>query len=294
MKPPKFAYHAPATVEEALGLLAEHGDDAKVLAGGQSLMPLLSLRLARPEALIDLGGIASLSHIGVDDDVVTIGAMVTERDAERSDIVTRHLPLLAEALPHIGHVAIRNRGTVGGSIVHADAAAEIPAVMVALDASVTVVGPGGERTISAADLFQGHYTTAIEDDEILVDVRIPVTPPSTGSAFVEVARRHGDFALVGVAATVAIDGGLASDCRITLSGVGDRPIRATEAEAALVGKALSDETIALAASAAVAGLHPSSDVHGSATYRKHLAGVLVARALTTAAARATASQGATR
>jgi carbon-monoxide dehydrogenase medium subunit len=287
VKTPAFEYHAPDTLEEALALLAEHGDEAKVLAGGQSLVPLLAMRLARPSQLVDINGIAALGSVGTANGGIGVGAIVRERDAERSAEVAARVPLLAEALPFIGHVAIRNRGTIGGSLAHADASAELPCVAVATEASVVVRSAArGERTLAAEGFLAGHFTHAMDDDECLVEVRFPTTPAGAGWSFQEVARRHGDFALVGVGAMVRLDGGAIAEARIALMGVADRAVRARAAEAALVGAAPGPETFAAAAQDAVADLEPASDVHGSAAFRKHLAGVTVRRALTTAAERA--------
>jgi carbon-monoxide dehydrogenase medium subunit len=287
LKTPRFEYYAPDTVDEALSLLAEHGDEAKVVAGGQSLVPMLAMRLARPEHLIDINRITTLSSMEERDGAIAFGAIVRERAAERSTLVQEKLPLLAEALPLVGHVAIRNRGTIGGTIAHADASGEVPAVALALDGEVLVRSARGERTIPAAEFFQGHFTTAMDDDELLIEVRLPVTPAGAGWAFQEVARRHGDFALVGVGAMVRLDGaGAIAESRICLMGVDSTPVRATAAEAALAGATPSLDTFTAAAKAAIADLEPASDVHGSAEFRSHLAGVTVRRALTTAAERA--------
>ena len=229
MKPPPFAYFAPTSVQEAAQLLAEHGDDAKVLAGGQSLIPLLSLRLARPAVLVDLNGVDELSFIDANGST-TIGAMTRHRTVERSAVVAVNVPLLAAAVPYIGHAAIRTRGTVGGSLSHADPAAELPAVALALDATfVARSAKGGEREIAAVDFFAGYFTTALEPDEVLTSIRFPNAAPGTGVSVQEMARRHGDFAMVAAAVSLAPDG----DARIALINVGDRPVRATEAEAAL-------------------------------------------------------------
>jgi carbon-monoxide dehydrogenase medium subunit len=287
LKTPRFDYHAPETIEEALALLAEHGDEAKVLAGGQSLVPLLAMRLARPAQLIDLGGIASLRAIEATNGHVSFGAMVRERAAERSAVVAEKVPVLAEALPYIGHVAIRNRGTIGGSIAHADASAELPAVAIATGTKMVLRTASGERTLDAEAFFQGHFTTALADDECLVELQVPVTPDGAGWAFHELARRTGDFAIVGTAAMVALDGsGAIAQSRIVQMGVADRATRAHDAEAALVGQAPTAEVFAEAARQATAGLDPASDIHGSSEFRRHLAGVSVRRALVLAATRA--------
>jgi carbon-monoxide dehydrogenase medium subunit len=287
VKNPPFEYHAPRTVDEVLALLTEHGDEAKVLAGGQSLVPLLAMRLARPSQLVDINEVPELAGIRpVDGTGVAFGTLTRERDAERSQLVAERLPLLAEALPLIGHASIRNRGTVGGSIAHADASAELPAVSVATGAEMVVRSTRGERIVAADDFFVSHFTTALDDDELLTEVRMPSGPAGAGWAFHEIARRHGDFALVGVAAMVALDADRIRDARITLMGVADRPVRAADAEAALVGRPLDDDTTTAAAHEATKDLEPASDMHGSAAFRRHLAGVAVRRALTTAASRA--------
>jgi carbon-monoxide dehydrogenase medium subunit len=284
---PRFEYHAPDTIDEVLALLAEHGDEAKVLAGGQSLVPLLAMRLARPAQLVDINGVSGLATMEERTDAVVFGATVRERAAERSAVVRTRVPLLAEALPFIGHAAIRTRGTIGGSVAHADASAEIPCVMAALDGEVLVRSVRGERAIAAADFFQGHFTTALADDECVVAVQVPATDPAAGWAFQEIARRHGDFALVGVATMLSLDADdRIADSRVALLGVGDVPLRARDAEAALVGAEPNEQTFAAAARTATAGLRPASDVHGSAAYRTHIAAVAVRRALATAGARA--------
>jgi aerobic carbon-monoxide dehydrogenase medium subunit len=288
---PRFEYHAPESLDEVLALLAEHGDEAKVLAGGQSLVPLLAMRLARPTQVIDINRVESLSTVAERGDRIAFGATVRERAAERSSTVRTQLPLLAEALPFIGHAAIRTRGTIGGTVAHADASAEIPCVVAALDGEVLVRSASGERTIAAPDFFQGHFTTALADDECVVEVRLPVADPSAGYAFQEIARRHGDFALVGVATMISLgDDGLITDARISLMGVADVPLRARAAEAALVGAQPIEDAFVAAAQTATADLRPASDVHGSAEYRTHLTGVIVRRALTTAGARARGEQ----
>lgn len=292
LKPPPFEYHAPRTVDEVLDLLAEHGDDARPLAGGQSLVPLMSLRLAGPAVLVDVTR-AGLDTVTTEDGWLTLGATVRERAAERSALVAERAPLLAAALPLVGHPAIRARGTVGGSLAHADPAGELPAVVVALDAEVVAASRArGRRTIAAADLYDGYFTTVLEPDEVLTEVRLPAPPPASGAAFEEVARRHGDFAMAGVAATVTLgpDGSVA-EARLALSGVAETPVRAREAEAVLVGRVPDDGALAAAAEAATAGLSPPSDLHGSSAYRRHVAGVLVRRALRAAAERAGGDRG---
>jgi carbon-monoxide dehydrogenase medium subunit len=287
VKTPPFEYHAPESLEEVLALVTEYGDEAKVLAGGQSLMPLLAMRFARPGHLVDLNGISGLDGIEDRGDRIVLGALVRERAAERSVLVGEKVPVMSEALPLIGHIAIRNRGTVGGSIAHADASAELPAVALLTEAEMLVRSARGERIVSAEGFFQGHFTTVLEDDECLVEVRIPPSPAHAGWCCLEIARRHGDFALVGAAAMVGLDdSGLVSEARISLFGVADRPLRAREAEAALVGNQPSAEVFAAAGAEASSDLEPASDVHGSAAVRRHLAKVTVRRALERAASRA--------
>jgi carbon-monoxide dehydrogenase medium subunit len=283
MKLPDFTYEVPATLAEAVGLLAEQQDEASVLAGGQSLIPLLALRLARPPVLVDINGLSELSGVSVTDGWLTVGAMTREYEAEESETVAETVPLLAAALPLIGHDAIRSRGTIGGSLAHADPAAELPAVARALDAEFVVRSQSGERVIPAAEWFEGYLTTSRRSDEILVEVRFPVAGPGTGVSFQEVARRHGDFAMVGLAASLTLADGVVSDARLAFSGVADVPVRAAEAEAFLAGQQPSAEVFEEAARRATANLDPPADLHGSAEYRKKVAAALVRRGLRAAA-----------
>src|SRR5579863_4829287 len=283
MKLPPFDYEAPHTVSEAVELLAEHGDEASVLAGGQSLIPLLALRLARPAMLIDINGVSELSSVSVTDGRVTIGAMTREYVAEDSATVGDTVPLLAAALPLIGHEAIRSRGTIGGSLAHADPAAELPAVARALDAQFVVRGPAGMRVIPAEEWFEGFLTTSRGPDELLVEVRFPTAGPGTGVSFQEVARRHGDFAIVGLAASLTLSDGAISDARLAFSGLSDVPVRAAEAEDLLAGERPSAELFDEAARRATGGIDPPADLHGSPDYRKTVAAALVRRGLRAAA-----------
>lgn len=287
MKPPPFDYSSPGTLEEALAILAEVGDEARPLAGGQSLIPLLSLRLARPTHLIDLAGIAELKTIRANGSL-TIGAMVRECQAEADENVSKRAPLLAAALPLIGHAAIRSRGTIGGSLSHADPAAELPAVARILEANLIVQSKErGSRTIAAADFFTGFFSTALEPDEILTAIQIDSSPANTGWAIGEVARRHGDFAMVGAAAMVRLNtSGQIEEARIALTGVSDTPVRATEAERMLADAAPNADTFTEAAQKAAANLDPPADLHGSSAYRRHVAGVLIRRTLHQAATKA--------
>jgi CO/xanthine dehydrogenase FAD-binding subunit len=287
MKTGAFEYAAPRSVDETLALLAEHADDAKVLAGGQSLVPLLAMRLARPTVVVDVNDVEELAGIRpIDGGGLAVGALTRERTAELSPLVADRVPSLAEALPMIGHVSIRNRGTIGGSLAHADASAELPAVAVVTDAELTVRSARGERTVAAADFFVGHFTTALDDDELLTEVRFPAPPPGAGWAFHEIARRHGDFALVGVAAMVTLDDDRIREARVALMGVADGPVRAVPAEASLAGRLPEAGALEDAAREATRDLEPASDLHGSSEFRRHLATVATRRALTTAVARA--------
>ena len=286
MKPAPFRYERPSEVDEAVALLAEHGGEAKVLAGGQSLMPLINMRLAGPAVLVDITRIASLDSIEVDDGHLVVGAAARARDAELSPAVRERCPMLAESLRWVGHVEIRNRGTVCGSLAHADPVAELPLVAVTLDAELVARSARGERTIAASDFFVSYLTTALAEDELLTSVRLPVRRSGVGWGFVEFARRHGDYALVAVAAL--LEGGPDGVCtraRLMLGGVDATPLRARVAERALVGQCLDGESFAAAAREVVQVLNPESDVQASGEYRRKLAGVLVERALAEAADR---------
>jgi aerobic carbon-monoxide dehydrogenase medium subunit len=283
MKLPPVEYEAPTTVADAIDLLAEHLDEASVLAGGQSLIPLLALRLARPAVLIDINGIDELSGVLAANGRVTIGAMTREYVAEESETVADAVPLLAAALPLIGHEAIRSRGTIGGSLAHADPAAELPAVARALDAEFVVRGPSGERVIPAEQWFEGYLTTSRRPDELLLEVRFPAAPRGTGTSFQEVARRHGDFAIVGLAASLTLSGGAISDARLAFAGMSDVPVRAAAAEDLLVGERPSAELLDEAARRATGDIDPPADLHGSSDYRKKVAAALVRRGLRAAA-----------
>lgn len=280
MKPPRFAYFDPVSVADAVALKSEHGGDATVLAGGQSLVPMLNMRLASPEVLIDINGIGELQQVSTHDGLLEFGAGVRQHVLETSKDVAAAVPLLALAVPHIGHVENRHRGTVGGSIAHADSSAELPCVATALEAEVVVAGPQGTRTIAAADFFQGWMTTSLEPEELVVGVRFPVASPRDGHGFAEVARRQGDFAvaLAGARITLATDGSVDA-VAIGLGGVASRPLRASAAEATLVGEQPTVDAIA-AAAATVADLVTSGDdMHATRTYRQQIAKVVVKRSL---------------
>ncbi len=287
MKPPPFDYLAPASLDEAVAALAEHGDEAKVLAGGQSLVPLLAFRLTRPSVLVDINRVPGLDGIELENGTLSVGALARERDVELTPGLKERCPLITDAIEQIGHVAIRNRGTVGGSLVHADPAAEWTALALALDGEVDVIGPAGVRTVPASEFLVSYFTTSLAPDEILTRVRLRVPAGRCGSCFLELSRRHGDFAIVGVGAllTLGEDGSL-EDARLGLIGVGETAVRATQAEEALRGGHPTKELFAEAAEAAADALEPNGDIHASAEYRRHVAGVLVRRALETALGRA--------
>jgi len=276
VKPPPFEYVAPRSLDEVLACLAAAGGDAKLLAGGQSLVPMLNMRLTRPAVLVDLGRVAGLDYVRESDGHVAIGALTRQRAAEQSPAVRRHAPLLAEALPFIGHPTIRNRGTIGGSLAHADPAAELPAVAAGLDADLVVASARGRRTVKADGFFVSYLTTSLAADEVLVELRLPRPSPTTRVAFTELSRRHGDFALVGVAAALDVDdAGTCRGARLALCGVGPGPVRARAAERILTGQALSDAVVTEAAHAAAQEIDPHTDIHATAHYRRRLAAALV-------------------
>ena len=285
MKPAKFDYYAPTTRDEVLELLGQHGYDAKVLAGGQSLMPMMNLRLARPAVVVDINRVEGLAGIASDAGGMTIGAMTRQRQIERSAEIGDKFPVISAAIPHIAHFQIRNRGTIGGSLAHSDPAAEIPALCVALDAEVTAASSSGERAIEASDLTIGPLTTSLEPEELLTQVRLPALDGEWRWGFREVCRRDGDFALVGAIALLRLDsGGVCQEARIAMFGVGDGPIRASEAEASLAGRAVDADARAEAAALVSAAVDPGSDIHASAEYRKEVSGVMARRALEDACA----------
>lgn len=288
MKPAPFSYAAAESLPEALRLLARYGEDGKVLAGGQSLVPLLNMRLARPAVLIDLNRVRALDYI-TDGREIRIGAMTRQRTAEQSPLVREKLPLLAEALGYVGHPQIRNRGTIGGSLAHADPSAELPAVLAALDGTVVVRSSRGTRRLGAEAFFITYLTTALAPDEVLVEVCLPAHD-HLGTAFLEVARRHGDYALVGVAAVVDLDGDELRRVRLTFTGVGAGPVRVEEAEAAATGAPPGDRVFAEVGRIVAERLQPESDIHASSEYRRIVGGVLAERALRAAVARARARE----
>ena len=285
MKPAAFAFHRATSVDDALALLAQHSG-AKVLAGGQSLIPAMNFRLAQPPALVDLNGVRELSGITEAADALRIGAMTRHVTVERSELVHRHAPLLAETMPHVAHPQIRSRGTFGGSLAHADPSAELPAVMLALGARFELRRREGRRWVEASDFFTGLFVTALGPGELLTAVEIPARAPRSGHAFMEVARRHGDSALVGAATELSLDdSGNVRTVRVGLLSVADRPVLAASANA-LVGHAPSDETIRAVAEAVREEFDPPADIHADGRYRRQLAAVLTQRTLALAVRRA--------
>lgn len=281
MKPAPFEYHAPTSLEEALGLMNQHADEAKLLAGGQSLVPAMNFRVVQPSMLIDLNRVQGLSHIRADGNVLRVGAMARERQLEFDTLIETRTPLLHEAVPFIAHPQIRNRGTIGGSIVNADPAAELPMLMFALDARLKAQSVSGERWIDAQDFFAGMFTTALVPNEILVEIELPSMPPRTGWSFMEVAPRTGDYALMGVAALVTLDeNGKCTRAKLVYLNAGDGPVDAKEAAQSLEGETLNDASIQAAASmASEKEINPFGNVHTSPEFQRHLAKVLTIRAL---------------
>lgn len=288
MKPPRFGYERPDSVDEAVSLRARFATDASILAGGQSLIPMLNFRLARPEVLIDLGGLRELAYVREDDGGIAVGAMARQRDLEHDEAARRLNPLLAETLGNVAHAVVRNRGTVVGSIAHADASAELPAVFTALDGRARAAGARGERTLTGDELFLFHMTNALEPDELLTEVWFPALPERTGYAFEESARRHGDYALAGVCATLTLDpAGTVADARLACCGVATRPARAREAERLLLGQEAGDDAFEAAGVAVRDVVDVADDLVASQELRRHLVQRLTVRALRRAAARAT-------
>ena len=286
MIPPAFDYHAPRTVGEAVALLGSLGSDAKLLAGGHSLLPMMKLRFAQPAHLIDLNRIDSLRGIREDGATIRIGAMTVENDLITSPVLQARVPLLPEAAALIADPQVRNRGTIGGDIAHGDPANDHPALSLALDASFVIAGPNGERTVKADDFFLGLYTTALAEDDILVEIRVPAFTPKTGWGYEKLKRKTGDWATAGAAVVLRLDGGTVSYARIGLTNVGPTALRATGAEAALVGRRLDDASIDAAAAAAMAICDPAEDLRGDREYKTAMAGQMVRRAIRAAAARA--------
>jgi CO/xanthine dehydrogenase FAD-binding subunit len=279
MKPAAFDYIAAETLEEAISGLGRAGPDGKILAGGQSLVPMLNFRLIRPSIVIDINRIPHLAYVEAIGDVIKIGALTRHYTLETSPVLILHLPVLTAAMRHVAHLAVRNRGTIGGSLSHADPAAELPLMAILLDARIGIQSPRGRRIADARGFFVGSLTTDLEQDEIVTDVEFPMLPIDTGWAFEELARRKGDFALAAVGVTISVRDGNADRVRIGMMGVGDTPLRATEAEALLGGRAMDAAAIEAAVAAIEAAVEPNSDLHASADYRRFIVGALARRAI---------------
>jgi len=288
MKPAPFEYHAPDSIEQAVELYSQYSGEAKILAGGQSLVPAMNFRVVQPSVLVDLNRVGELSYIREDKDVLRIGSMSRERHLEFDPLIPKWAPLLAEAVHFIAHPQIRNRGTIGGSIVNADPAAELPVLMVALNARLKAKNKSGERWIGAPDFFVGMFTTALELDEILVEIELPLSAPRTGWSFMEVAPRAGDYAMMGVAALVTVDeAGQCKGAKLVYLNAGEGPVEAKEAEKLLEGETLNDELIESAASkASQEEINPFGNIHASSEFQRHLANVLTKKALKQALQRA--------
>jgi len=282
LKPAEFQYHRPRSVDEAFSLLKEFGDDGKILAGGQSLMPLMNFRLAQPAHLIDINFIDGMDYVRNENGAIKIGCLARQSSVLAESLVNQRCPLLAEALTYVGYEQIRNRGTVCGSLAHADPAAELPAVLLALDGLVTVGNSTGRRDIAARDFFQSYLTTALTSDELVLEASIPAQPARAGSSFVEFARRFGDFAIVGVAALLVASKDEIAEARIALTGVGDKPWRQRKLEETLIGKKGAPELFNKTAREVAASISPNADIHASEAYRRSLANVLTRRALSNA------------
>jgi carbon-monoxide dehydrogenase medium subunit len=289
MKPAPFDYIAATSVDMAAAALADGGDDAKIIAGGQSLVPLLNFRLLRPSILIDINRIESLAFISETATDIRVGALTRHYQLETSPVIARHLPVLSCAMTHVAHLAIRNRGTIGGSLAHGDPAAELPMMALLLDAELHIGSVAAARITAARDFFLDALTVDLNAGEIVTEIALPKLPPQTGWGFAEVSRRRGDFALAAAAATLAVAAGAIVEARIALSGIGRTAVRAATAESLLVGHALEPPLVSQAIEAARAAIEPDTDLHASADYRRHLAGVLTGRALAAAWRRANES-----
>jgi aerobic carbon-monoxide dehydrogenase medium subunit len=290
MKPAPFRYVRPRSLDDALVELARHGADAKILAGGQSLMPLLNFRMLRPGVLMDINRIAALDYVHEDEGGIRIGSLTRHFTLETSAATRRRFPILSEAVSHVAHLAIRNRGTIGGSLAHADPAAELPMIAVLLDADITLRTSERTRMLPASEFFLGPLTTALEDDEMVTEIALPRLPRQTGWGFEEFALRHGDFAFAAVGVLIAADEIKVSEARIALMGVDETPVRAREAEKMLVGQPWRDDAIRAAVESVRKSINPDSDLRASADYRRHLAAVLTERALHAAWQRATGAR----
>ncbi|MFD2001247.1 FAD binding domain-containing protein [Peribacillus frigoritolerans] len=287
MKPAKFNYLRPSSLEEAVHYLSEYGDDAKVLSGGQSLIPLLNMRLSTPKYIIDIGRVGGLSYIHADGESLVIGALTKHRDIEKSKLVKEKCPLLSEAIRWVGHEQIRNRGTVGGSIAHGDPSAELPCVLTALRGEIVLADENGEEIVSPEEFFLTYMLTSLQPDQLVKEIRFPIIKPASGSAFVEVARRHGDFGLVEVAAVVDLsEEGSFSEVKLAIGGVNSIPTALEDVERLLFGKEPNEELFKKASDLTMELVEPESDLHGTAEYRRELSGTMVIRALKKATIRA--------
>jgi len=284
MKPAPFTYIAASSLDQALSLKAEYGDEARFLAGGQSLIPAMNFRLARPAVLIDINPLSELGRIDRSEgEDIRVGALTRYRSMERDAGFLQACPLFADALPHIAHPQIRNRGTIGGNLSHADPASELPALATAMGARMRLKSQQSEREVAASEFFAGLLTTSLEPDEMLVEIAFPARPPRSGSCFLEIARRRGDFALAGVAAIVSLDEeGKCADVRLALCGVGDTPVDVSDAAASLAGQRFTEKAIEAVAAEVKNAIDPPGNVHASADYQRHIAGVLTRRAITSA------------
>jgi carbon-monoxide dehydrogenase medium subunit len=289
MKPAAFDYVIADSIDTAVASLADGGGDAKIIAGGQSLVPMLNFRLLRPSILVDINRIGDLAFIQETGTNICVGALTRHFQLETSPVIARHLPILACAMTHVAHLAIRNRGTIGGSLAHADPAAELPMIALLLDAELSIASTSGKRTIAARDFFLDALTVDLAAGDIVTEIVMPKPPPETGWGFYEVARRSGDFALAAAAATLTLSSGIISQARIALTGVGSTPTRAAEAEALLVGQSLEPGLTGRVIDAVRAAIEPETDLHASSEYRRHLAGVLAGRAVSDAWRRANES-----
>jgi carbon-monoxide dehydrogenase medium subunit len=286
MKPPPFDYVVAESVEAAVAALARAQGDAKIIAGGQSLVPMLNFRLLKPSLLVDINRIPDLAYIKEHDGALVIGALTRHHQVETSPLIARHFPVMAEAMRHVAHLAIRNRGTIGGSLSHADPAAELPMLALLLDGELHIVSSTGRRTVAVCEFLRGALTVDLADDELLTAIRLPKLPPSTGWGFAEVARRGGDFALAAVAATVTVTDNVISEARVAMMGIGETAQRASDAEALMGGRALEPALLDAVTDAVRASVAPNTDLHASSDYRRHLVGVLARRTLTAAWQRA--------